>query len=319
MRWKNAGKPRISMLSLPKTNPTDTIQLADWLEICALVSHDRNSSSGDLGGALRVASLFESEGDEGIQRKILEVFRELDDRTQSAKEAYPFILEGGVLRVRGQWEEFPAYVFCLCLSYFGASQTKGSKDFPRRWFEHISRDALTHYLGGESLRFGFPRLKSEIPVGFKDAINLVCERMKEGEGYKDGGLPDRRDDAVDIIAWKHFPDQLPGKVIVFGNCATERDWEGAKKTELTPAAFCSDWMIDTPRCEIVRSLFIPHRVEHKRLLSHLKRAGIIFDRCRVSYWAYFSGPIAKQRREKRFFDYRVLTQWSQDQLKAVIS
>ena len=307
------------MLSLPANNSTDAIQLADWLEITALVSGDRNSSSGDLEGALRMASLFEREGDEGIQRKVLEVFRELEDRASAAKEAYPFILEGRVLTVRENWEAFPSYVFCLCLSYFGVKQKKGSKAFPRRWFEHVSRDALTHYLGGESLRFGSPRLKREIPVGFEDAINLVCKRMKEGEGYKDGGLPDRRDDAVDIIAWKHFPDQLPGKLIVFGNCATGRDWEGAKKTELTPDAFCSDWMSDTPKCEIVRSLFIPHRVEHKRFLSHLKRAGIIFDRCRVSYWAYFSGPIDKQIRENRFFDYRDLTHWSQRQLKAVRS
>ena len=106
------------MLSLPKKNPTDTIQLADWLEIYALISGDRNSSRGDLESALRTASLFEPEGDEAIQRKILEVFQELDDRTRSAAEAYPFILNGGVLSLRGKWEEFPAYVFCLCLSYF---------------------------------------------------------------------------------------------------------------------------------------------------------------------------------------------------------
>lgn len=217
------------MLSLPTKNPTDTIQLADWLEIYALISGDYNSSRGDLESALRTASLFEPEGEEAIQRRILDVFQELADRARSAKEAYSFILNGGVLTVKPNWEEFPAYVFCLCLSYFGVKQTKGSKVFPRRWFEHISRDALRHYLGGESLRFGSPRLKSEIPIGFKDAINFLCKSMKEGDGYKQGGLPDRKDDAVDIIGWKHFPDQLAGKLIVFGNCATERDWEGAKK------------------------------------------------------------------------------------------
>jgi len=316
-KWRNSGAKRISMLPLPKKNPTDAFQLADWLEIYALISGDHNSSRGDLESALRTASLFEPEGDEAIQRKILEVFHELEARASAAKEAYPFnLLDVGVLKLRAEWEEYPAYVFCLCLSYFGVNQTKGSKVFPRRWFEHISRDALTHYLGGESLRFGSPRLRSEIPVGFKDAVNLVCIKMKEGEGFKDGGLPDRRDDAVDIIAWKHFPDQLPGKLIIFGNCATERDWEGSKKTELTPAAFCSDWMIDSPKCEILKSLFVPHRVEYKRFLSHLKRAGIIFDRCRVSYWAYFTGPISKQIQDKRFFNYQVLARWCQGVLSA---
>src|SRR5207253_9035201 len=185
----------------------------------------------------------------------------------------------------------------------------GSKAFPRRWFEHISRDALMYYMGGEGLRFGSPRLKGEIPISFKEAINSVCAGIKEGGSFRDGGLPDRKDDAVDIIVWKHFPDQLPGKLIIFGNCATEQDWEGSKKTELAPAAFCSDWMTDMPKCEILKSMFIPHRVERKRFLSHLKRAGIIFDRCRVSYWAHHAGPISKQIREKRWFDYRVLTEW----------
>ena len=304
------------MLSLPKKNPTDTIQLADWLEIYALISGDQNSSRGDLESALRTASLFEPEGDEAVQRKLLEVFQELEDRTTSASQSYPFSLEGNLLSVKKEWHEFPAYVFCLCLSYFGVKQTKGSKAFPRRWFEHISRDALKYYLGGEGLRFGYPRLKDEIPISFENAINFVCTRMKEGGSYRNGGLPDRKDDAVDIIAWKNFPDQLPGKLIVFGNCATEKDWEGSKKTELVPAAFCDDWMTDKPKCEVIKSLFIPHRVERRRFTSHLKRAGIIFDRCRVSYWAHFAGPISKQTGEQRWFDYGVLTKWSQGQLKA---
>ncbi len=307
------------MLSLPKKNPTDTIQLADWLEIYALISADKNSSRGDLESALRAASLFDPEGDEAVQGKLLEVFQELEDRTKSASQAYPFRLEGGVLSVKDNWEEFPTYVFCLCLSYFGVKQRKGGKAFPRRWFEHISRDALTYYLGGEGLRFGSPRLKEEIPISFEGAINFACTKMKEGGSFRDGGLPDRKDDAVDIIAWKHFPDQLPGKLIVFGNCATEKDWEGSKKTELAPAAFCSDWMTDMPKCEIGKSLFIPHRVERRRFVSHLKRAGIIFDRCRVAYWAHFSGPISKQVDNQRWLDYQVLTEWSQQKLKAVAS
>ena len=173
-----------------------------------------------------------------------------------------------------------------------------------------------YYLGGEGLRFGSPRLKDEIPTSFERAIDFVCTKMKEGGSYRGGGLPDRKDDAVDIIAWKHFPDQLAGKLIIFGNCATEKDWEGSKKTELVPAAFCSDWMTDMPKCEIVKSLFIPHRVERKRFMSHLKRAGIIFDRCRVAYWAHFHGSLSAQAGKKPWVDYQVLTEWSQGQLKA---
>ena len=304
-------------LPLPK-DPTDTIRLADWLEIYALVSPDRNSSRGDLESALQTAALFEPEGNEAIQRKALEVFRELEERSKAARDAYPFSIQGSLLTAKERWEEYPSYVFCLCLSYFGCREMQGSKAFPRRWFEHISRDALQYYMGGEAVRFGSPRLAVELPREFKRAINSVCKKLNEGDGYKDGGLPDRRDDAVDIIAWKHFPDGFAGKLIVFGNCASEKSWEGSKRTELTPGPFCSDWMIDPPKCEIVRSFFIPHRVEYSRFIPHLKRAGIIFDRCRISYWAYFTGPTAKQLKEGRFFNYAPLTEWSKTQLQRAV-
>lgn len=304
------------MIPLPES-PTDRLKLADWLEICALLSPDGNSSRGDLESALRAASLLETEGDEAIERKSLDVFRELEDRRKAAERAYPFQIEGSVVK-RTDWEEYPVYVFCLCLSYFGCQEKKGSKAFPRRWFEHVARDAAQQYLAGEAVRFGSPRLKSELPIKFKDAVEDICRKLKEGQGYKDGGLPDRKDDALDIIAWKHFPDELPGKLILFGNCASEKNWEGSKKTELSPGPFCSDWMIELPRCEIIKSLFIPHRVESKRFLSYLKRTGIIFDRCRISYWAYFIGSTSQQGKNRRFFDYSPLVDWSTRQLRNAI-
>lgn len=301
------------MIPLPDA-PTDKLKLADWIEIYALLSPDGNSSRGDLESALRTAGLFEPDGHEVIERKALEVFGELEDRAKAAKDAYPFKIDGSLLK-RLEWKEYPAYVFCLCLSYFGCKEKKGSKAFPRRWFEHLSRDAAQQYLGGEALRFGFPRLKTELPVKFNEAINHICKKVNEGEGFKDGGLPDRKDDAVDVIAWKDFPDGLAGKLILFGNCASERNWEASKKTELTPEPFCSDWMLDPPKCKIVKSLFIPHRVEYRRFLSHLKRAGIIFDRCRISYWAHLIGSTSQQIKAKRFFDYSVLVDWSNKQLR----
>ncbi len=297
------------MLSLPDS-PTDKIRLADWLEIYALLSPDGNSSRGDLESALRTSGLFARDESEAIEIKALDVFSELEDRTKAAKDAYPFKIEGSLLR-KLDWRTHPAYVFCLCLSYFGCREKKGSKAFPRRWFEHLSRDAAQHYLGGKALRFGSPRLKTELPVRFNEAINYICKKLNEGAGYKAGGLSDRKDDALDIIAWRHFPDELPGKLILFGNCASEKNWEGSKKTELTPEPFCSDWMIDPPKCKIIKSLFIPHRVEYKRFLSHLKRAGIIFDRCRISYCTYFSQQIKKDC----IFDYSVLADWSNKQLQ----
>lgn len=301
------------MLPLPDS-PTDPLKLADWLELLALTSPDGNSSRGDLERALHAAGLVDLPSDEAIEEKVISVMSELQDRAKAAGEAYPFETEAGLLCAETNWEEFPSYVFCLCLSYFGCKERKGSKAYPRRWFEHLSRDALKDYIGGCAIRFGSPRSKKEVPVKFKDAIKFICMAMKEGEDFKNAGLPHRQDDAVDIIAWKQFADELPGKLIAFGNCATERDWEGSKRTELQPEAFCSDWMTEPPPCKIVKTFFVPHRIERRRLSPNIRRTGIIFDRCRISYLTRRGGAASQQTDNGTLFDYSLVARWSRKTL-----
>ncbi len=305
------------MIPLPNILPTDRIKLADWLELCALISPDGGSSSGDLESALNTAGLLDGAGSEAIQQKALEVFDELEDRAKAAQSGYPFKVRAPSLQLIGDWREHPAYVFCLCLSYFSYKQKKGSTDQPRRWFEHLSRDAVKHYLGGDALRFGSPRHEKEIPKSFQKAIEHICKQLNEGKGYKSGGLPERKDDALDIVAWKHFPDGLPGKLILFGNCASEKDWEGSKKSDLTPEPFCKDWMLEPLSCQIVKTLFIPHRFDRRRLAPLSRRAGIIFDRCRIAHWAYFAGSCSDQVQSDRFMTYEPLAKWSDNQIKSV--
>jgi hypothetical protein len=302
------------VLALPASS-TDPIKLADWLELWALKSPAGLSSRGDLERALRPAALAELSNDEAIEEKIVSVLTELHDRERAAGMGYPFEIKGDLLKTKPNWKEYPSYVFCLCLSYFGCKEKKGSKSYPRRWFEHLSRDAIQQYVGGTAVRFGSPRVKDELPTKFNDAVVHICKNLMEGGDFKSGGLPDRKDDAVDIIAWKHFPDKLPGKLILFGNCATERDWEGSKRSELQPEDFCQDWMIDPPRCKIVKTLFIPHRIDRDRLLPNLGRAGIIFDRCRISYWTYFIGPSSQHAKDKRPFDYAPIADWARTALQ----
>ncbi len=114
------------MLDLPFDDLTNPLRLADWLELHALRSSDRNSSQGDLESVLRTVSIFELDDDEQIERKTLEVFLELEQRVKAAAEAYPFDLDyPGVLQLKSDnWREFPVYIFCLCLSYYPLRETR---------------------------------------------------------------------------------------------------------------------------------------------------------------------------------------------------
>jgi len=273
------------MIALPET-PTDSIRLADWMELCALLSSDGDASKEQLDSAIRTAAVFPIEDeDREIETLCLDVFRELEARARSAVDAYPFEIKHPILCRCPDWKNRPVYTFCLCLSYFGVENKKNAKVFPRRWFESISREAAARYLGGNAVRFASPRYEDEIPKRFNKAIQKLCqELLLEGEGFKNSGLPYPKDSGVDFVAWKHFPDNLVGKLVLFGNCATEKNWEGAKKTELTPGPFCDEWMLDPITSKILNSLFIPHRCDERKFKSHTRRAGIIFDRCRISYW-----------------------------------
>ncbi len=107
------------MLALPE-DPTNSLKLADWLELTAMLSADGNASRGDLERSLRRASLFETSDDYSIERKALEVFYELEQRGTAAETAYPFDIDCGTVQTKSAWSNYPVYTFCLCLSYFGS-------------------------------------------------------------------------------------------------------------------------------------------------------------------------------------------------------
>ncbi len=292
------------MLSLPFPS-TDRLKLADWLEIHALLTDDRHASLGDLERALH-REVEEARGRDHVERLCEDVFGELAQRAVSAGPGYPFTLDTASVRARGELDTFVTYNFCLCLSFFGWEQKKGSKWAPRRLFEDLSGVAAANFLAGSSTRFSTPRI--DLPSSFKKAIQGLCDRLGEGGGWKEQALLTPQDDAVDIIAWRQFPDQLAGQLLLFGQCASGHNWE-TKVNDLQPEAFCQQWMIAPPPSKALRAMFIPHRVERADWDRFTRRAGILFDRCRISY--YIDPGVSFARREN-------LAAWTQMMLDCAV-
>jgi len=97
---------------------------------------------------------------------------------------------------------------------------------------------------------------------------------------------------VDVIGWRDFPDRLAGKLVLFGQCASGGNWVG-KRTELNPQAFMDAWLehrlVSTP----IKALFVPHRISLGKWEETSRKAGVTFDRCRLSYWAHQEKPLPK--------------------------
>lgn len=274
-------------------NITDPLKHADWLELTALLSPGKQSSSGDLVSALKISSIFGPYEDEKIEIFSTEVFNEIEQRVKSAGHAYPFELKLPVLHARDNWEDYPAYIFCLCLSYFGWSRRHGNT--LSLMFERLSSIAAKHfiagnYVKGESVKFGFPR-DNDIHKSFKKALVQLCTLIGEAKGG--GESAQDKDGKLDIVAWRNFPDGMPGKLIMFGQCAAGNDWED-KISELYPDNFCKKWMIEQPASPLIRSFFMPHRVSRDRWRNKVIDGGIVFDRCRLAYWAHNANDYVEQ-------------------------
>jgi hypothetical protein len=272
---------------MPALPPTPNAErLADWLEMFALESHDRNASLSDLERALNRDPGGETKSHqqarEKLENQIAQVAREVRERMRAAQDAYPFSLIGGKLQFKGQTPATEAYLFCLFISTVSWSSEKFKKQqagLARRLFEHLACVAARNYVGGDSLRFGSPR--STMPKRFSLAVNALCARLGEGDGYKAQPSLERKDDGLDVVAWKHFPDERPGKLILLGQCATGDDWD-SKLGDLSPNAFCQHWMTDTPASKLLPAFFLPHRVPYERWNHVSRKCGIVFDRCRIA-------------------------------------
>jgi len=286
------------MLELP-INAEDTVKLADWLELLALKSGDRNSSVGDLVNALQIAAV----GKAKAERLSLEVITEIEERVRATSGAYPFELRHSrVLQARDELKDYTAYIFCLLLSYFGWKQVKGAPINPRLLFESLSCVAAKQYFHGEVCQLGTSR--DDGVSAFSDAIDQLCKRLGEGGGIRPKRTLRKKDDHVDLVVWRHFKDRRESKLVIFGQCKTGENWD-ENLSELQPDPFWGHWMVDSKTSPLGRSFFIPHRISDQDDRENWKYtaryAGILFDRCRVAYWAWIGNDEVLS--ESRYFEW----------------
>jgi len=264
------------------------INLADWIEITVIRSPKKTFNLSELETILRKSGLFETSDStsEIEQRKIEDLCRkvnfEIGNRITSAQESYPFKFDKNILKPKSDFKRFRVYIYCLCLSYFSLEKNIKVNIIQRRLFEELSCIASQKFFNGKSLKFGWPRTKMNSK--FEMAIEELCNWLGEGGGFKDQPLDKSKDRQLDLVAWLEFPDGKSGKFIIFGQCSTGNNWE-TKTKELEPLGFCKNWLKEVPKSQIVKAFFIPHRVPSGNWDRHTVDAGIIFDRCRISYLA----------------------------------
>jgi hypothetical protein len=285
---------------------------ADWLELKALASQDRNSSISDLGRTIERAGTMDAmvedddvagvdpDGD-GASAITSAAFFEIESREQGCgtSAGYAFDVGENSIEAKKKAEE-TIYVFLLLLARYGHQAAK-EVALADSLFEEVSAAAVRGYMGGTAARadaiaFGPTRRKKG--TGFRSAVDDLCSRLGEGGGIStEPAASDQKDAKLDVVAWTPFPDSRRGKLVMFGQCATGKNWP-SKLTELQPHAFCGVWMREPLHIVPHRAFFLPFTIPDRTWNIAISNGGIVFDRCRIAAHATdVPAPILKKCRQ----------------------
>lgn len=268
---------------LPLPAKVTSLDLADWLELLAITSRRRLSSPADLERVLQREAIYADRG-RATEQMLAAVVAELEARTRAAGSSYPFDFEGGTVTFRSDaWTTRTTYLFCLALTQYGNLRSVGT--FPERLFESVCTEVARNFIGGEAVRFGSPRHASEFEPAFAAAVESICLKLGEGGGLRQRPTHWQKDMGLDVVAWRPLPDRLPGQLVMFGGCASGKDWE-TKLSECNPDTWCKNWLRVAPASQILKAFFVPRRLEGgDKWTSWSWEAGLIFDRCRIAHWS----------------------------------
>jgi len=291
-----------------------TNEIADWLELDALCAHSRSSGKARLKSVLSgvledPATIREEESsttastslENDYDISITDVMDELSLRRRWAYPGYPFLIDAG--HVVGPDDPVGARFLAYLFAFFW---DRGTSSSTVRWplvhadqgpkiLQVISVIAAAGIVNGSAAWLGSPR-PSE-PNLYK-ALAKISARPRFGEGRPEAQrraeIPTSRQDAgVDIFAWRHCPDQEPGKLYLLGQAASGRSWRSEKSPMQDFRNFHDDHWADYPKSPIIGATFIPFdfREIHKGDRGHsidrhflTRDFGIIVDRFRLAHF-----------------------------------
>jgi len=293
-----------NLLNVPSPDADDRlVNLADWVEVKALLEADGNASQEDLARALGRAYSMEESTAKALAG---DVFKELLDRYDSCTPLpskgrdweYPFTINtnGSLLSLRTSVESGSKagllYKFLLVASRADMDMQRKLEGLdPTVLFEQLCADILLNFWGGPTERsgalvFGTARKKGDNNKKFKSNIDNLCSILKEGRGLKDKAkAPGAGDGKLDVVVWRLFSDGRSGGLVGFGQCKTGIHWK-THLTKLVPRNFCRDYFQQPLVLDPVRVYMVPHRVDGAAWDSHSGEGGLLLDRCRLVQYGY---------------------------------
>jgi len=224
--------------------------------------------------------------DSPMANRIDDVFNAIEVRNKYCNGLYPFLIcaPGYLMTINKaiSQETLSIYVFLLLTTRFDMNSHKIKNNIDATLlFEYISANVASCYFGDRAEQYVMGTSADE--GSFKNKVDGLCQKMKEGGGYlnrNSASMSQIKDDAVDIVVWKSFSDGFPGKLIAFGQCKTGTSW-GQQLTSLQPDSFAKSWFKDQPAVNPIRMFFLADAVDRSEWFHKVCKAGVLFDRFRI--------------------------------------
>ena len=284
---------------MPSARPSEH-ELADYAELVCWErgSTSMNALSADLG---RLGENDYSDGvpeEEELPQVVEGAYREIERRQEACRDGYPFVIGGKGYTLHASQEansNHIIYKYLLLATRLNMKDKRAHAGIDgASLFEELASEAARQYLGAraESIVFGTATGMADFP----GKVNDLCKRINEGVGYvnHNEAPPNERDGKLDVVAWKHFADRLPGKLIAFGQCKTGTNYKDTL-TQLQPDSFCKKWLRSPLILTPMRMFFVAEALSRSRWANTSYDAGLLFDRCRiVDFCDGISGDVLKK-------------------------
>ena len=262
-------------------------ELADFAELVCW-KHRSTSQTAISADLNRLEENDYSDGvpeEEEMSQVVQAAYAEIERRRKACRGGYPFAIdEQGytlTLDVDDGNHRHVVYRYLLLATRLNMSSDRVHAGIDGALlFEDLAADTAREYLGAraQSLVFGTSSGSSD----FQGKIDDLCRKLKEGERFRnrDEAPPTERDGKLDVVVWKDFSDNKPGKLIAFGQCKTGTDYKDTI-AHLRPDSFCDKWLHSSPAVTPVRMFFVAEAVSRLHWYSTARDAGLLFDRCRI--------------------------------------
>lgn len=254
------------MIEIP--DPGSITEVADWVELRISVSADSLSKAA-------VASAIEgTAGEEPSEAFITNVWRELERRQRLYSRSF-FRVQVRSVEPENDGQP-PEYLACLLLSLYGG---QGRPHLPGKLFERLTREAVSCYLSGQALVFGWPfdpddgpdeEEGSQIMRKIRTVADALGERFCEAPraAFKDRGL--------DVVGWVPFMDGRSSQIVVLMQSTVEQRWKGKRPVPLDAWCQYIHW-----GCNPVKAFAVPCIVNEHEWHDTSAEKGILFDRARI--------------------------------------